>query len=99
MSHNAKNKIDKIKEIENVLNRKQLMYKTHNCPCSFKIFEKINYFTKGTFNGNSTLDDSHKDQSNWLVNSWILRKEQEEEVQSKKKTKRDTIIAFLHFLW
>ena len=67
LSEEAKNEIDKIKEIEKLVNRRNSVYKIDNHTYSFQQFKTITFFAKNIFNGEITLNDTDEYQSNLLV--------------------------------
>ena len=61
----AKKEFDKIKEIENTIDREKLVYKTNENTYGFRNFKTRN-FGKDIYGGEITLDEADKDQSDLL---------------------------------
>ena len=67
LSEEVKNEINKIKKIEKMVDRENLIYRTNEYVYSFKNFRKINTFGRESYNGKITLKKADKDQSSLLV--------------------------------
>ena len=61
----AQNELNKIKEIEKIVDRENLVYRTNKYTYDFKNVRKINTF--GIDNGKITLKEADKDQNSLLV--------------------------------
>ena len=73
LSEKAKNQLNQIKEIEKMIYRKNLIYRTNEYTYSFKNFRTINTFGRDIYNGTFTLEDTDKDQSDLLVEIMNLK--------------------------
>ena len=62
-SDEAKEKINKIKEIEKNVDREKLVYKASEYEYDFRIFNTIRTFGEDIYNGKITLEEADKDQS------------------------------------
>ena len=54
LTEDAKNELDEIKEIEKLVDRENLFYKTNEYTCSFKNFSTMNTFGTDLYNGRIT---------------------------------------------
>ena len=61
LTEEAKYELKRIKEIEKMIERENLVYRTNENTYSFKIFQTINTFGKNTYNGAITLKEADKD--------------------------------------
>ena len=62
LSEEAKNELNEIKEIEKVVNKENLVYRTNEYTYNFKNFQTINTFGRDIYNGIITLKEADKDQ-------------------------------------
>ena len=62
LTEEAKNELNKIKEIEKTVERENLVYRTNEYTCSFKNFGTRNTFGRGIYNGTVTLKEDDKDE-------------------------------------
>ena len=85
----SKKELDKIKKIEDTINREKLVYKTSGNTYDFRKFKTIRNFGKDIYDGKITLGEADKDQSDLLnkINSFSdktrpknYKKKQEEEI-------------------
>ena len=74
LSEEAKNEVGKVKKIEKILNRENLVYKTDNYTYSFQKFETIRSFAKTIINSKVNLNDADEDQSILLTEIMNCRK-------------------------
>ena len=56
----AKNELNKIKELEKMVDRENLFYRANECPYNFKNFRTINTFGKDIYNGIITLKEANE---------------------------------------
>ena len=73
-SDEAKKEMNKIKEIENVVDRENLVYRAIEYTYSFKNFQTIITFGKDIYNGEITLKKADDNQSNLLVEIMSFKK-------------------------
>ena len=62
----AKKELDKIKEIEDTIDREKLVYKASGNTYDFRNFRTIRNFGKDIYEGEITLEEADKDQSDLL---------------------------------
>ena len=62
LSEEAKNELNEIKEIEKIVNKENLVYRTNEYTYNFKNFQTINTFGRDIYNGIITLKEADKDQ-------------------------------------
>ena len=62
----AKKELDKITEIEDTIDREKLVYKASGNTYDFRKFRTIRNFGKDIYEGEITLEEADKDQSNLL---------------------------------
>ena len=67
LSEEAKNELNKIKDIEKTVNREELYYKTNKYAYNFPIFETIRTFIGDVYNGTVTEKEADGNQSYLLV--------------------------------
>ena len=67
LTEEAKNELNKIKEIEKTVDRENLVYRTNDYTYSFKNVRAINTFGRNVYNGKFTLKEADEDQSSLLV--------------------------------
>ena len=65
-NNEAEKEIDKIKEIENSIDREKLIYKSNKYTYDFRKFQTIRTFGKDIYEGKITLEEADKDQSDLL---------------------------------
>ena len=63
----TKKEIQKIKEIEKMINREDLIFKTGENTNNFQQFEKRISFAENVFSSKTTLNNADEDQANLLV--------------------------------
>ena len=73
LSQEAKNELNEIKELENTVDRKNLVYRTNEYIYSFENVRTKNTFGRDIYNGTITLKEADKDQSNLLVEIIIFK--------------------------
>ena len=79
--------IDKIKEIENAIDREKLIYKSNRYTYEFRNFQKIRTFGEGIYEGEITFGEADEDQSN-LLNSIRDFKNKTRPQNNRKKNKK-----------
>ena len=87
LSEEAKNELNEIKEVEETVDRENLVYKMSERTYSFKNFRKTKIFDRDIYNGTTTLEETNKDQSDLLIenlNFWKHIKPQNSEKKGKK---------------
>ena len=97
LSEEAKNELNKIKEIEKMINRWILVYRTNQYTYCFKNFWTINTLGSDICNGEITLKEADKDQSDLLVELLNFKskiKPQNPEEQHKKYILKDLYALF-----
>ena len=62
LSEEAKYELNEIKEIEKIVNKENLVYRTNEYTYNFKNFQTINTFGRDIYNGIITLKEADKDQ-------------------------------------
>ena len=84
----AKKELDKIKEIEDTIDREKLVYKASGNTYDFRNFQTIRTFGKDIYEGEITLEEADKDQSD-LINSIRNFNSKRRPQNDKKKRKRN----------
>ena len=82
----AKKQLDKIKKIENNVDREKLIYETDEYTHSFKNFQTIKTFGRHIYEGKITIKEADEYQADLLNEIMILGKIRNQEV--KKKTRK-----------
>ena len=90
-SEEAKNELNKIKEIEKTVDRAKLVYRTNEYTYSFKNFLTINTFGGETYNGKLSLKKADENQSSLLVEIINFRKKAKLLNPEKKREKKDIL--------
>ena len=85
LTEEAKNKLNKIKEIAKTVDRENLVYRKNEFTYSFKNFQTISTFGRDIYNGKITFKEADEDQSSWLVEIMDLKKN--ETAKSREKTR------------
>ena len=62
----SKKELDKIKKVEDTINREKLVYKTSKNTYDFRKFQTIRTFGKGIYDGKITLEDAEKDKTDLM---------------------------------
>ena len=88
----AKKELDKIKEIEDTIDREKLVYKASGNTYDFRKFQTIRTFGEDIYDGKITLEEADKDQSNLLneIKNFIERTRQKSYKKNKKTKKTKT---------
>ena len=87
-SDEAKKGLDKIKEIENSVDREKLTYKTDEYTYSFKNFQTIKTFGRDSYEGNIIIKEADEYQTNLLTKILNFRKNTKPRSQEKNKKKK-----------
>ena len=87
LSQDAKNKLNKIKEIKKTVNKENLFYRTNEY--TYNHFQTINTFGRDICNGIITLKEADKGQSDLLVQIMNFRKQVKN--TDKKQKKNDVL--------
>ena len=84
----AKKEFNKMIEIEKDVDRDKLFYKQHQNKYYFKNFQTIRTFGKDIYNGEITLEEADKDQSDLIekINDFIKRTKKDEKKKMLEKT-------------
>ena len=77
ISEEAKNELNKIKEIEKTVDKENLYYRTNKYSFNFQNFWTIRTFVRDIYNGKVTTEEADEDQGDLLV-----------EILQKNKTKK-----------
>ena len=87
----AKNELYKIKEIEKMVDRENLVYKTNKYTYSFKNFITISNFGRDIYNGTFTLKKSDENQGRLLVKVVNFKKKIKPQNPEKKREEKDIL--------
>ena len=85
LSDEAKNELNKIKEIENTVDRENLVYRASEYTYSFRNFQTIRNFDKDIYNGEITLKEADDDQRNLLVEIMNFKRKTPHKIQRKTR--------------
>ena len=92
-SDEAKEEINKIKEIEKNVDREKLIYKASKYKHDFRKFNTIRTFGEDIYNGKITLEEADEDQSNLAnkINNFIknTKPQNDKKIQEKKIVKKN----------
>ena len=83
----AKKQLDKIKEIEENVDREKLIYKTDEYTYSFKNFQTIKTFGRDIYEGKITIKEADEYQADLLTEIMNFRKNTKPRSQEKKQEK------------
>ena len=98
LSEEAKNELNKIKEIEKTVDREKLYYRTNEYTYNFQNFRTMNTFGRDIFNGAITLKKGDKHQSDLLFKILNFRK-QVKPLKSEKKQQKEDVLENLYNLF
>ena len=101
LSEEAKNELNKIKDIEKTVNREELYYKTNKYVYNFPIFGTIRTFIGDIYNGTVTENEADGNQSYLLVEILNFQKQVKPKSTGKNNKKmflKSYIIFFLMLL-
>ena len=82
---------NKIKEIENTVDRENLVYRASEYTYSFKNFQAIRTFDKDIYNAEITLQEADDVQGNLLIEIMNFKKKRKHKIQRKNKKKKDIL--------
>ena len=91
LSEEAKNELNKIKEIEKTVDRENLYYQTNKYTYNFQNFQIISTFGRDIYNGTIIKKEADEDQSDLLVEMLNFRKQVKPENPEKKQQKEDVL--------
>ena len=83
----AKQELDKNKEIEKNVDREKLVYKTNEYTYSFKNFQTIKTFGRDIYEGKITIEEVDEYQSDLLAEVMNCKKNTKPRSQEKKQEK------------
>ena len=83
LNEEAKKEIEKIKEIEKMVNREDLTFETNKHVWNFQQLWSLRSFAKSIFDDENTLNYANKDQSSLLVLMMHFKKKQSGNTQRK----------------
>ena len=98
LTEEAKDELNKIKEMEKTVHRKNPVYRTNQYTYSFKNFQTIKTFGRDIYNGKAALKEADEDQSSLLVEITDFKKKQDRKTQRKSKRKNIFLKSYMHFL-
>ena len=98
LNEEAKNELNKIKEIEKTVDRKNLVYRANEHAYSFKNFKTIKTFGRDIYNGKIASKEIDEDKINLLVEIIIFKSKIKPE-KPEKKQKKDDILRNLYGLF
>ena len=89
LNEEAKNELNKIKEIEKTVDRENLYYRINKYKHNFQNFRTINTFGREIYNGTITIKEADNDQRDLLVEILNFRKHVKPKNREKKQQKED----------
>ena len=93
----AKKEFDKIKQMENNVDREKLIYKTNEYTCSFKFFQTIKTFGRDIYEGKTTRKEADEYQTDLLAEIMDFRKNTKPRSQEKKQEKEIVLENLYNF--
>ena len=90
----AEKEIDKIKEIENSIDREKLIYKSNKYTYDFRNFQTIRTFGEDIYEGEITFEEADEDQLN-LLNSIMGFKNKTRPKNNRKKQEKENVLENL----
>ena len=93
----AKKELDKIKEIENNVDREKLIYETDEYTYSFKNFQTMKTFGRDIYEGKITIKKADEYQGDLLTEIMIFRKNTKPRSQEKKREKEIVLRNLYNF--
>ena len=89
---------NKIKEIEKHVDREKLFYKSNKNKYNFKNFQTLRTFGEDIYNGEITLEEPDKDQSNLVekINDFI---EKTRPKSDKKRQEKENVEKKVKYFW
>ena len=91
LNEEAKNELNRIKEIEKTVDRENFVYRGNKCTYRFKCFKATKTFGRDISNSAITLKEADEDQSNLLVKFINLRSKTKPQNWEKKQNKDDVL--------
>ena len=90
---NQKKELDKIKKIEDTIDRKKLVYKASGNTYEFRKFQTIRTFGEDIYDGKITLEEADKDQSDLLngIKSFSDKTRPKNYIYKKKTRKKNCL--------
>ena len=95
----AKNELNKVKEIEKTKNIENIVYKTNGYTYSSKIFRTIKTFDKDIYDNEINLKEADEDQNSLSVEILNIRKQIKHINPERIKQQRGSILKNLHTLF
>ena len=96
-NNEAKKELDKIKEIENNVDREKLLYGTNEYTYSFKKFQTIKTFDRVIYEGKITIEKANEHQTYLLAEITNFRKNTKPNSQEKKQEKEIVLENLYNF--
>ena len=97
LTEEAKNELNKLKEIEKTVKRENLVDKTNEFTYGFRNFQTISKCGRNIYYGKITLKEADEGQNSLLVEIIILKKKTPQSPQKKQKEK--DMLTNLHALF
>ena len=93
----ARKELDKIKEIEDTIDREKLVYKTRGNTYYFRKFRTIRNFGNDIYNGEITFEEADEDQSNLIdeIKNFNHRTRPKNYKKKKRKNKKKKLLALI----
>ena len=88
LNEEIKNKIVRIKEIEEKMVNRRLIYESRKYVHNFQHFETVRSFSRNIFTDKNALNDADKDKSDLLIVTVEVNKDTKGTKQKIQKTKR-----------
>ena len=87
-NNEAKKEPEKITEIDKIVDREKLIYKTNEYTCSFKNLQIIKTFGQDIYEGKITIEEANEYQTDLLAEIINFRKKTKPKNQEKKQEKK-----------
>ena len=95
----ARKELDKIKEIEDTIDREKLVYKTRGNTYDFRKFRTIRNFGDDIYNGEITLEEADEDPSNLIDEiKNFNNKTRPKNYKKKNKKKKLLVLICINFI-
>ena len=94
----AKKELDKIKEIEDTIDREKLVYKASGNTYHFRKFQTIRTFREDIYEGKITLEEADKDQSDLFNEIKNVSEKMRPKSYKKNRKKKLLVIICINFL-
>ena len=85
LSEEAKNELNKIREVEKTVDREKIYYRTNEYTYNFQNFRTANTFGRDIYNGKITVKESNENQDELLVEILNFRKHVKPKNTEKKQ--------------